>query len=49
MVATEVSGIRVNQFPFKTESKKQNKDMILTALKSENKSEQQHFAGHKAA
>lgn len=48
MVAMEVSGIRVNQFPFKTESKKQNKDMTLTALKSENKSELQHFAGHKA-
>lgn len=40
MVATEVSGNRINWFPQKKrERKKPSKDVILTALKSENKSE----------
>lgn len=41
MVATEVSGNRINWFSQKKkkERKKRSKDVILTALKSENKSE----------
>lgn len=41
--------LKNKSIPIQKESKRQNKDMILTASKSENESELQHFAGQKAA
>lgn len=49
MAVKQVSGIRIKQLPLTKKKKKQNKDMILTASKSENQSELQHFADHKAS
>lgn len=45
MVVMEV----VSQLPFKRATKKHNRDVTLTAMKSENKLDLQHFASHKEA
>lgn len=49
MVVAEVGGSTPNQLPFKRATKRHDWDVTLTAVKSENKLDLQHFAGHKEA